>query len=447
MRARLTFGFTLTSLFLVILACTGITIYLFVSTSRDVDGMLARTRNNIREAQQGDPGTAGLRRWLSEHSISIDSDDMAAVMVDGSGRILLQTQPSIPTWPRSSGDGWRVISIQSDDATLVVGYPWTKRQTAIIEQCALLFILGIFAVSVTSAAAWAIVGHTLSPIQKLSRQARASSTDNLRPVLAAVTRDAEIVELVDTLNDLLNRLAQTAAARGRFYAAASHELRNPLQALTGHLELALARPRDAEVYRHVVQEAHAQTLRLTTLTKDLLLLNRLETSVEGAAEAVDVVEICERMLRLFAPTIRSRQLKLSSALPDQAYVLAPSMHVEVLVRNLIENAVKYASEGGSVSVSVESLDTTVVFQVFNSFPFDAQLDANQLFEPFFRPDASRNSQTGGNGLGLAICKSITGLNQWPFEWTHRSSGVFATVTLPPASNDGADGTMTRAERR
>ena len=91
-----------------------------------------------------------------------------------------------------------------------------------------------------------MVGRTLSPIDRLSRQAAAASVESLDVRLAAPSRDAEVVRLVATLNGLLQRLSDAAESRGRFYAAASHELRNPLQALLGHVEVTLDKERDRE---------------------------------------------------------------------------------------------------------------------------------------------------------------------------------------------------------
>ncbi len=90
-------------------------------------------------------------------------------------------------------------------------------------------------IGLTGLGTWMLVGKVLSPIGKLSTQAATASTDRLTVTLQTPSADTEMVGLVGTLNGLLSRLAQTSAAKGRFYAAASHELRTPLQALSGHL--------------------------------------------------------------------------------------------------------------------------------------------------------------------------------------------------------------------
>src|SRR5207249_3809373 len=125
---------------------------------------------------------------------------------------------------------------------------------------------------------WLLVGRTLAPISCLSREARAAEGRGALAQLAAPSEDVEITELVSTLNQLLERVRATASQKSRFYAAASHELRTPLQALSGHLELALARDRSPEAYREAISEAYVQTRRLITLAQDILLLSQIESA-------------------------------------------------------------------------------------------------------------------------------------------------------------------------
>jgi signal transduction histidine kinase len=428
-RARLTMTFMLIIGLVVVIACSVLVVYSFVAADRTVERLIETAR---RDAEQGIsdlqvPATP--RQWLREHSIEIDAADMAAVLVGTNGQILQKTQPTIPSWPRTA-DGWRVAVVEARGEVLVIGYPWYKTLDGLRSQAILLSLLGLFMILVTGAASWALVGQTLSPIRLLSRQAQAASTDNLRLHLEISTRDVEVTELVTTLNGLLARIADSAAERGRFYAAASHELRTPLQALSGHLELALNRDRDAAEYRTLLEEARVQTKRLTTLAQDLLFLNRLETGSVPAREPVEVSEICERVLTHLQPLAARRQLSPHISLVEEAVVPAPPLHVEMLIRNLVENAVKYASPGGYVSVSLMEGAGGFCLEVFNSFEPEPRLDSDAIFEPFFRPDASRNTETGGNGLGLAICKALTTANRWPFEWRHDDDGVHATVWFP-----------------
>ncbi len=413
----------------VIAACSVMIWYTVVTSSRSVDNLLQNARMDALHGLSDMQGPTTLREWLREHSAWLDAADMAAILIGRDGNIVQKTQPTVPAWPRRQ-DGWKTKRVESQGEVLLIGYPWWKTEAALRSQAILLVVLGLIMILVTGAASWALVGQTLLPIRQLTRQAQAASTDNLRLSLVAPTQDVEVAELVTTLNGLLTRLAATASTRGRFYAAASHELRTPLQALSGQLELALNRERNPAEYRAMLEEARLQTQRLTILTRDVLFLNRLDVGSVPASQPVELSELCERIFTHFLGLAARRQLTTRISLAEEAFIYAPPLHVEMLARNLIENAVKYAPLGGAVTVSLAESGGQHYLEVFNSFPVEPALDRDELFEPFFRPDASRNLETGGNGLGLAICGALTTANKWRFEWRHDNDGVRATVWFP-----------------
>ena len=215
-------------------------------------------------------------------------------------------------------------------------------------------------------------------------------------------------------------------SRERFYAAAAHELRTPLQALSGHLEVALSRSRGAEEYRAALGEGHAQTERLTVLVQDLLLLNHLDAqSARPAAVRLDLADLCESELRTLRVLAEKRALKIELDLPERCEINAPWNHVTMLLRNLLENAVKYATSGGNVRVQLKNATLTIC----NDCVFDNALEPEKLFEPFYRPDTSRTSATGGNGLGLAICRSICQSNNWTIALRAEENSLCATVVF------------------
>jgi signal transduction histidine kinase len=302
-----------------------------------------------------------------------------------------------------------------------------------------LLLLSLCTVLVVAGGAWVLVGRTLSPIRRLAVQASAASVElrhagdrqvaNLRVRLRAPSQDAEVVELVETLNGLLARLAETAAVKGRFYAAASHELRTPLQALSGHLEVALSRERTAEEYETVLHEAHRQTARLTSLVRDLLLLHQLDSPAARPQEPVDLAEVCDGAPGQLAPLIDARGLRLSADLPPGTEILAIPTHAEILVRNLVENAVKYASSSGQVTLRLTSTGGQARLELFNECPLVPEWNPEKLFEPFYRPDRARSARTGGNGLGLAICRAIAAANGWTVTLRQEPGGVRAVTSF------------------
>ncbi len=432
MRARMTLAFVLLTTTLMLSVGGGLLFYLnYVAareTRKSLDLAAERVRTELAENKRG----TGFDDFVAENGDSLKMEGLALLMVDAEGHTLRKSQNVAPIWPYRPGDGWRIKTLPDGPRTVVIGSYWRKRELELQREAGKLVGLSLCVVLASGFGAWWLVGRTLSPIFSLSQQARAAAeTDNLHRRLTVPSNDAEVVELVGTLNDLLTNIGKTAEAKGRFYAAASHELRTPLQALSGHLEVALSRERSRDEYKMVMEEASRQTQRLTDLIQGLLLLNQLDRPVHDLLlrESVDLSEICQRFLTQLQPLVQRRNLTLSSDLPPVQEILAFPQHAEMLVRNLLENAFKYATSGGCVDVRLESVGSGTCLEIFNAFPLQTRLDTDALFEPFYRPDEARASDTGGNGLGLTICRAIANANDWQIRLDQTESGVHVRVNF------------------
>jgi signal transduction histidine kinase len=437
------------------LVCAGLIAYLYRSADRKANQYLSmgvrEVTGDLREimARRGPAAesTQGVIAIVNEEAREDVFSSLGLMVIAPGGKVAWRSEHQAPPWPVRRDDDWRVATLPAGASTVVLGLDWAHTREALREEAAMLLCLGLLAVVAAALGSWVLVGRTLAPIGLLSRQGREASAESLRVFLRAPSEDAEITELVTTLNGLLARLADTAAAKARFYAAASHELRTPLQAVSGHLELALGRPRTGDEYRAAINEALSQTRRLTRLAQDLLLLNQIESARPAQlSELVDVGEVCERALRQMQPTVAQRGLRLSEgavllsagAIPE-ATIFAPPTHVEILVRNIIENAIRHALPGGEVRLSLERCGEGALLRVFNESPPVADWDSASLFDPFARLDASRSAATGGNGLGLAICGAIAKANRWTVTLEQTGEGVLATVLFVGRRADGDDG--------
>jgi signal transduction histidine kinase len=350
----------------------------------------------------------------------------ALLVVDSSNHPLWQSSRDAPDWPEDDEE-WRVRTLSSGGQTLVVARQWAPIEEELRERRRALWQLGALVVGVTGLLAWFVVGRTLSPLHKLAAQAENASIDSLQVRLQSPSSDAEMRHLTHTLNSLLGRLEKEAQGRGRFYAAASHELRTPLQMLLGEIDVARSRPRSVEEHEEVLLQVQGGTERLAVLVQDLLQLNALEMRQNQAPlEPINLAFWVERALAQQSESIEARGLTLETRLMD-ANLEAPSAHVEMLLRNLVENAVKYATPGTDLHVELLDSPDKARFEICNACKLPPGARADEWFEPFFRPDASRSSQTGGNGLGLAICRSICASNGWKITLCPGEQGVCAFV--------------------
>lgn len=422
-RARMTLAFAFTILLLMLLACSALIWYAQRADEYKANDLLTATLGKVKSdladnAPHIDP---------TDLRDDVKSSKMALAIFDPGGRILFQSQPRIPSRPWKSNAEWVVKATPFQSNTVVLALPWSETQQALNRQAALLMLLGLFITVAATVGAWAVVGSTLSPIGALSRQARTASAENLHLRLNPSSQDAEIVELVSTLNGLLARISETVAAKGRFHAAASHELRTPLQVLSGQLELALHRDRSNQEYRRCIEEAGVYAKRLTALTRDLLLLHQLDAAQPVVKTEVNLPDLCERALTWLEPKIRERDLQVRTGLPHDAMLQAPASHAEMLIRNLLENAVNYAPPSGCVRVDLGVIEGRLQFTVWNDFPGLPEGDLQGWLEPFHHREAAPRSVGEGTGLGLAICAAIVAANGWTMKLNSSKGGVFACV--------------------
>ena len=372
--------------------------------------------------------TAGKRTLLQ--AVVSDSNEIAAgglaLLVVQGNRVLWRSRAHAPNWPRV-GQNWRFATISRNGQTLVLARDWAPIADDLSETARALWMLGLLIVGATTLAAWLLVGKTLSPLDKLANQAQNASIESLAVRLNAPSSDAEMLHLTRTLNDLLGRLEREAQARGRFYAAASHELRTPIQSLLGEVEVTLGRPRSGPFYREALGQIHDETKRLKTLVQDLLQLNALEMrQSQSARETLDLRDWTQRALAQQSEAIEARHLQVELRL-QTAPIEAPPAHLEMLLRNLLENAVKYATPGSRLEIETQPCAEGAQLRVWNACELPAEADLSSWFEPFFRPDEARNSQTGGNGLGLSIVAALARSNGWQVELYAQDAGVLAQV--------------------
>ncbi|RYX86000.1 HAMP domain-containing protein [bacterium] len=432
MRGRLTLAFASFIALFMVLLCSGAVLYAgrleAAQLAESLELHAEKYRHDLNDERQQPRTPRDWQVFLNRENSTLRDRPLSMLVLDKQQRVVARTHGNGPVWPLS-GD-WLVETVQTRDFTLILAARWYSTQREMRQLTWTLALIAVGVVVATALGSWLLVGRVLSPIDKLAQGARTASAEDLRVRLALPSRDAEVVALVATLNDFLDRQARTAQSRERFYAAASHELRTPIQGLTALLEVGLSRPRTDEQWHELGGEALQESRRLGALVQDLLALNQLENqTVTPPASEIDIADIIERMVVQLQPQIQAKSLHLSLDLPDDALANMPWSHVEILLRNLISNAIKYALDGTDVRILLRREAPTFYFSVWNRADLPPDLEADKLFEPFFRLDEARQSTTEGNGLGLALVASICRVNGWKLQLHPENHGLLATVEL------------------
>jgi signal transduction histidine kinase len=254
---------------------------------------------------------------------------------------------------------------------------------------------------------WFLAGRVLRPLRAIISSARAISASNLHQRLALNGPDDEFTELGETLDDLFGRLQASFEAQRRFVANASHELRTPLAAGRTLLQVALADPgASTETLRSACQEALDLGEQQDRLIAALLTLADSERGIERW-EPFDLAEIAQNVILDRQHEADRRGISVATALSAASATGDPRL-AEILVANLVDNALRHNRPDGRVQVSTAITDGRATLSVSNTGTHVPPREVDRIFQPFQRVGGDRTHHTGGHGLGLAIVRAIAG---------------------------------------
>jgi two-component system, OmpR family, sensor kinase len=247
----------------------------------------------------------------------------------------------------------------------------------------------------------------LRPIDEIVTRTRRMGEVNLGERLPQPGTGDEIARLVDTLNDMLGRLARSFEGQRRFTSDASHELRTPLARLRAELEVMVRRPRTAAEYQETLHSCLDEVTRLQRLVEELLKLARLDAGQEPEpAEAVVVNDLIDAVVAAVTPEAERRGIVIAvERAPDVVVNVAP-VAVEVGLANIVHNAVKFSPTGGVVRLTVAVTPGEAVVSICDNGPGVAPDELPRLFQRFYRGKAARSADVAGVGLGLAIARAL-----------------------------------------
>ncbi|MCU1668944.1 MAG: integral rane sensor signal transduction histidine kinase [Blastococcus sp.] len=273
-------------------------------------------------------------------------------------------------------------------------------------------------VGALAAITWLLTARALHPVEVLRQQAAdVTATDLHRRVDVPPAAD-ELSRLAETLNDLLARLDSAQRLQRQFIADAAHELRSPVAAIRLQLETADI---EGSTRTAVVQ----QSVRLSRLVDDLMSLARLDARPQLRQEEVDLDDVVRSEVTLLRPQtaveIDTRQLRTVRVLGDEALLGR-------MVRNLLDNAVRYAAT--RVTVGSSPVEGEAVLVVADDGPGIAAVDRKRVFDRFTRLDGARGRDEGGVGLGLAIVSDIVTAHGGTVRTEDNAPGTRMEVRLP-----------------
>ena len=314
-------------------------------------------------------------------------------------------QPDIRAVARilPSGVGTVVISVALDSVDR------TMRGLA-----GIYFLISLIVIIAIGFVARSLIKLSLKPLNKIEETAAAIADGDLSARLPEVNPNTEVGRLTGSLNTMLSRIEESFAVRTesenklrRFVADASHELRTPLTAIRGFAELHRQGAVTGEdKTKELISRIEKESIRMSSLVEDLLLLARLDQSRELTIDPVDINHLVNEAIASAKAAGPSHEITLKSS-SDEVFVLGDSMRIHQAVSNLLANARTHTPAGTKIEMEILQSESEVQISVSDNGPGLSPEDQTRIFERFFRADPSRARVSGeGSGLGLAIVDAV-----------------------------------------
>jgi two-component system sensor histidine kinase QseC len=408
------------------------------------DTQLIRLARQVRatlpaDASGGLPGAAS-DVPTPRHEGEANLNDLSVGVWNRAGQLVFADKEGVVLPPPPAGDGfadldlrgnpWRVYYLGSGSGTWLIGVGQrVEERNELIRDLVLSQLsLWVLALPVLLAAILASVRHALRPLRALANEVEQRSPDELKPF--PETASQELRPLVRAMNRLFGRVGDAIEHERRLTADAAHELRTPIAALQAQVEVAQMAQSDA-ARRTALGSLTSGIERLSALVGQLLALARLE-HLEALSAPKDVRwdRVMEQVLSDCLPQADRRGSEIDCTWPDPGTPVFPLEGDEgllaVMLRNLVENAVRYAHHGGHVQVAFES-DR---LKVEDDGPGVAEQALGRLGDRFYRPPGQAQS---GSGLGLSIVRRIAQLHGLAVQISRRAEGGLQVVVKRAAA--------------
>jgi len=392
------------------------------SVAKDAQEVGSIVRENANERDE-----SAIGREVGEH-FSPESNERAIRVVGGDGAPIYSTGPGdvFPAWNNSqthdpaydmttrAGHGQEYL-IRTQPVVADSGKKYfvqvvasLSRNEEILEQ-----LLGVLALALLLATAIAVTGgfllirSSLKPLDNMAIRAQKITSRSLHERMPVSPTGDELQQLSISLNRMIERLEEAFHHISRFSADASHELRTPLTIMRGELETAVQNAKIDAGVRETLGTVLEETVRLSKIVDQLLTMSRLDAG-EAFLEVTrfdfsELVRTTVEYMRLLAD---EKKLVLKVEAGAEVQVEGDQSRLQQVIVNLLDNAIKYTPEGGSISVSVRGEPDKAVLAITDTGIGISQEGQAHIFERFYRTDKARSRELGGTGLGLSIVKSI-----------------------------------------
>ena len=325
-----------------------------------------------------------------------------------------------------------MVSVEGPIGAVLLSTPVDELRQAILAVEAQLMTVFIAVAAAALIAAFVFAISLTAPLKAMTSAIRRMGKGDLT-ARVKVHASGELKELADSYNAMAEKIENFDQSRSQFVQNASHELKTPLATMKLLLENLIYQPdMPAELRAEFMQDMNHEIDRLSGIITDLLTLTKMdseETAIKH--EKFDFTELCIGAVHALQPAAEKNRLTLTMDVAKDVTLQGDESKLGQVIYNLIDNAIKYTPEGGSVHVTMKTDGRNAVFAVKDTGVGIPEEDAKHIFDRFYRVDKARSRETGGTGLGLSIVRQMVQLHRGEIKVDSVfGKGSTFTVTLP-----------------
>jgi two-component system, OmpR family, sensor kinase len=367
----------------------------------------------------------------------VEEEEFLIQVWNKTGEVVYTTHPLIK-FPRQTNrefftiyheqQKWRVLALESEQGLIQVAQPQEARHLYIWSLAKGLLLPLLLQIPLIGLFIWFAVGRSLKPLDRISKAIQSRSASSLEPLDLDVT-PIEVQPVISELNNLLTRLENAIALQRHFTANAAHELRTPLAALQLQIDV-LARCKTEQERIDAVSTLQKGIARASMLVAQLLTLARLGSENAKQQTVIELNQIVKPVLEDHLDQAAAKNIDVGFYGTEPLYLNGNAEALGIVVRNLIDNAIRYSAVGSKIDVMTYATDASVVIEVQDGAERIPEAEKQKIFERFYR--GAYSNGMSGSGLGLAIVKDVIAQHQGIIKVSSRKDfpgNVFA-VSFP-----------------
>ncbi|HUA54444.1 MAG TPA: HAMP domain-containing sensor histidine kinase [Candidatus Sulfotelmatobacter sp.] len=458
LKAVRTWAFRVVVLYIGLFALSVLTLlgFIYVTTvgfiDRQINATITAEINGLSESYH-EHGLSGLVQVIDERIAADRAGDSIYLLTDSDYQPVTGNLPrwpgdverqgrwanfEIPAGERAGGGDGGPISVRamsfllSEGYHLLVGRNLRERQNfeELIEQSLVWSLIITVALGMLGGV---IMSRDMRRrLEAINRTTLRIMHGDLHERIPVTGSDDEFDQLSVNLNNMLQQIDRLLLAMREVTDNVAHDLRSPLTRLKSRLEVALLTPKSSEQYRHAIEQTVQETDNILTTFNALLSIAQAEGgAARGDMEPLDMTMLCADVAELYEPVAEARHLTLTAALADSAPIKGNRHLLFQAIANLIDNAIKYSTPDGSITLSVNIAGDVVEVVVADCGPGIPEADRERVLQRFVRLEQSRT--TPGNGLGLSLVTAVMTLHGGSLVLDDNQPGLKATLRLPLAA--------------